>query len=149
MKGKNGKVFTSHFAVTPRVNLKGTCLKCHDKWTEEEARYTIDSVKAHIRGKMRKAEFRIAALIDKIVEGKKAGLAAEAIQKAQDHHLRAHVLWEFWTAENSDGFHNPEMAKESLMKSADEAFAGIKVIDDALAAKLAVSTVPAAAPAAR
>jgi len=136
-KGKDGKVFTSHFAVTPRVNLKDTCLKCHEGWDEEKARYAIDSVKAHIRGKMRKAEFRIAALIDKIVAGKAAGLPAEVIQKAQDHHLRAHILWEFWTAENSDGFHNPEMAKEALLQSADLAFGGIKAIDDALAARVA------------
>lgn len=142
MKNKNGKTFTSHFAVTPRVMIKETCLtsKCHPKWTEEEAKYTIDSVKAHIKGKMRKAEFRIAALIDKIVAGKAAGLDAEVIKKAQDHHLKAHVLWEFWTAENSDGFHNPDMAKEALLKSAQEAFDGIKVIDDAMAVKTAATT---------
>jgi formate-dependent nitrite reductase cytochrome c552 subunit len=152
MKGKDGKVYTSHFAVTPRVNLKGTCLKCHKGWNEEQARYTIDSVKAHIRGKMRKAEFRISVLIDKIVAGKAAGLPPDVIKKAQDHHLKAHILWEYWTAENSDGFHNPDMAKESLLRSADEAFQGIKVIDDALAAKTAAvvpaaMTTPAAAPA--
>ena len=43
------------------------------------------------------------------------------------------------------------MAKESLLRSADEAFAGIKVIDDALATKVASAAVvapgPAAAPA--
>jgi nitrite reductase (cytochrome c-552) len=144
VKGRNGKLFTSHFAVTPRANLKGTCLACHKGWSEEQARYAIDSVKAHIRGKMRKAEFRISALIDKIVAGKAAGLPAETVKKAQDHHLRAHVLWEFWTAENSDGFHNPEMAKEALLRSADEAFAGIKVIDDALAARVAVASPPPA-----
>ncbi len=142
MKGKSGKTYTSHFAVTPRVNLKDTCLKCHDTWTEEQARYTIDSVKAHVRGKMRKAEFRISLLIDKIVAGKAAGLPAEVITKAQDYHLRAHILWEYWTAENSDGFHNPEAAKKSLMESADLAFQGIKVIDDALAAKAAAAPAP-------
>ena len=108
---KTGKTFTSHFAVTPKVQLKETCLsaKCHPKWTEEEAKYSIDSIKAFGKGKMRKAEFWLAALIDKIVEGKKAGLAADVIAKAQDHHLKAHILWEFWTAENSDGFHNPAL----------------------------------------
>jgi formate-dependent nitrite reductase cytochrome c552 subunit len=136
---KTGKVWTSHFVVTPRVQLKETCLtsKCHPKWTEEEAKYTIDSVKAHIKGKMRKAEFRISVLIDKIVAAKKAGVDPEVIKKAQDHHLRAHILWEYWTAENSDGFHNPDMAKEALLKSAQEAFNGIKVIDDAMAQKTA------------
>jgi formate-dependent nitrite reductase cytochrome c552 subunit len=134
---KTGKVYTSHFAVTPRVQLKDTCLKCHTNWTEEQAKYSIDSVKAHIKGKMRKAEFWLAALIDKIVEAKKAGVSEDIIKKAQDQHLRAHILWEFWTAENSDGFHNPEMAKESLGKSMDESQKGIKIITDAIAAKTA------------
>ncbi len=134
---KTGKMFTSHFAVTPRVQLKETCLKCHPKWTEEMARYAIDSVKAHIKGKMRKAEFHLTALIDKIVEGKKAGLGEDAIRQAQDQHLKAHILWEYWTAENSDGFHNPDMARESLTRSVDESMKGIKIINDALAMKTA------------
>lgn len=137
VKNKKGKVYTSHFAVTPKVQLKETCLKCHPKWTEEQAKYAIDSVKAHFRGKMRKAEFWLAAVIDKIVEGKKAGLPEDVIKKAQDQHLRAHILWEFWTAENSDGFHNPEMARESLTRSVDESQKGIKIINDALAARTA------------
>jgi nitrite reductase (cytochrome c-552) len=134
---KTGKVYTSHFAVTPRVQLKETCLRCHDKWTEEEARYVIDSVKAHIKGKMRKAEFWLSALIDKIVEAKKLGIDEETIKKAQDQHLKAHILWEFWTAENSDGLHNPEMAKESLTRSVDESQKGIKLLNEAIAQKTA------------
>ncbi|OGW35682.1 MAG: hypothetical protein A2010_06725 [Nitrospirae bacterium GWD2_57_9] len=144
MKNKQGKVFTSHFAVTPKEHIKESCLtaKCHPGWTKQDAVYAIDSVKAHIRGKMRKAEFRLSALIDKIVAAKAAGVDAEVIKKAQDQHLKAHILWEFWTAENSDGFHNPDMAKEALLKSADEAFKGIKMIDDAMAPKTA-SAAPA------
>jgi len=134
---KTGKVFTSHFAVTPRVQLKDTCLsaRCHANWTPEQAAYSIDSIKAFTKGKLRKAEFWIAALIDKIVEAKKMGLNPEAIKQAQDQHLKAHVLWEYWTAENSDGFHNPEMARESLTRSVDEAQKGIKILADAMAPK--------------
>jgi len=144
---KSGKTFTSHFAVTPRVQLKETCLsaKCHPKWTEEEAKYSIDSIKAFGKGKMRKAEFWLSALIDKIVEGKKAGLGEEVIKQAQDQHLKAHILWEFWTAENSDGFHNPEMARESLTRSVDESMKGIKIINDALGAPKTASAAPAPA----
>jgi formate-dependent nitrite reductase cytochrome c552 subunit len=117
-------------------------------WTEEEAKYSIDSIKAFGKGKMRKAEFWLSSLIDKIVEGKKAGLSDDVIKKAQDQHLKAHILWEYWTAENSDGFHNPEMARESLTRSVDESMAGIKIINDALAAPKTASAAPAAAPAA-
>jgi formate-dependent nitrite reductase cytochrome c552 subunit len=86
---------------------------------------------------MRKAEFWISALIDKIVEAKKAGVDADTIKKAQDYHLKAHILWEYWTAENSDGFHNPTLARESLTKSVDESQAGIKLLNDAIAPKTA------------
>jgi formate-dependent nitrite reductase cytochrome c552 subunit len=134
MKSKSGKTFTSHFAVTPRVVLKETCLRCHKNWNEEQAKYAIDSVKAFGKGKMRKAEFWLSSLIDKIVEAKKAGVDPEVIKQAQDQHLRAHILWEFWTAENSDGFHNPELARESLTRSVDESQKGIKLINDAMAA---------------
>lgn len=139
VKNKQGKVYTSHFAVTPRVQLKETCLtsRCHPKWTEEEARYAIDSVKAHIKGKMRKAEYWLSALIDKIVAAKAAGVSEDIIKQAQDQHLKAHILWEFWTAENSDGFHNPEMARESLTRSVDESQKGIKLLTDAMAPKTA------------
>lgn len=136
---KTGKVWTSHFAVSPRVQLKETCLaaNCHPKWTEEQAKYSMDSIKAYGKGKMRKAEFWLSALIDKIVEAKNAGLEPGAIKQAQDQHLRAHILWEYWTAENSDGFHNPELARESLARSVDESQKGIKLINDAMAQKTA------------
>jgi len=94
---------------------------------------------------MRKAEFWLDALIDKILEGKKAGLAADVIKQAQDQHLKAHILWEYWTAENSDGFHNPELARESLTRSVDESMKGIKIINDALGAPKTAAAAPAAA----
>jgi formate-dependent nitrite reductase cytochrome c552 subunit len=143
---KSGKEYTSHFAVSPRHQLKETCLKCHKDLTEETALYTIDSVKAYTRGKLRKAEFWLSNLIDKIQAGKKAGLPDEVIKQAQDQHLRAHILWEYWTAENSDGYHNPELARESLALSMAESQKGIKIIDDAMNPP-APAAAPAAAPA--
>jgi nitrite reductase (cytochrome c-552) len=136
IRGTTGVTFTSHFAVTPRVQLKETCLTCHKQWTEEQARYSIDSIKAHIRGKMRKAEFWLSILIDRIGEAKNAGAATDAIKEAQDQHLRAHILWEYWTAENSDGFHNPALARESLTKSVDESKKGIEMLKKAMAEKV-------------
>lgn len=132
-KDKKGRQYTSHFVVTPRVMLKETCLNCHAEWTEEQAKYAIDSVKAYVRGKLRKAEFWLSELIARITEAQKAGVSAEVIKQAQDQHLKAHILWEYWTAENSDGFHNPEMARESLGRSMDESQKGIQLLKDAMA----------------
>jgi formate-dependent nitrite reductase cytochrome c552 subunit len=132
---KTGASYTSHFAVSSKVQLKDTCLKCHDYWDEEKAGYVIDSVKAYTKGKMRKAEFWLETLIDKIVEAQKAGVAEETLAKAREQHSRAHTLWEYWTAENSDGFHNPPLARESLTRSMDESQKGIKLLDEAMAKK--------------
>jgi len=129
---KTRKTYTSHFVVTPRFQLKETCLKCHSGWTEEQARYTIDSVKAYTKGRMRKAEFWISNLIDKIVEAKAANVDTVILKEAQNQHLKAHILWEFWTAENSDGFHNPGLARESLTGSIDEAQKGIAILNKAM-----------------
>jgi nitrite reductase (cytochrome c-552) len=132
---KSGVTYTSHFATTPKLQLKETCLRCHDEFTEEEAVYEIESVKAYIRGKLRKAEFWLFELVERIVVAKAAGVSDEALRGAQDQHLRAHILWEWWVAENSDGYHNPQMARESLTRSVDESQKGIKLLDDALAAQ--------------
>jgi formate-dependent nitrite reductase cytochrome c552 subunit len=86
---------------------------------------------------MRKAEFWLAALIDKIVEAKKAGADPAVVREAQEQHQKAHILWEWWTAENSDGFHNPSLARESLTMSVVESKKGIKLLDDAMQKKTA------------
>ncbi|MBM2827603.1 MAG: ammonia-forming cytochrome c nitrite reductase subunit [Actinobacteria bacterium] len=139
VKNAQGKVYTSHWQTSPRNYLPETCLSanCHPKLTPEQAIYEIDSVKSFIKGKMRKSEFWLSMLIDKIVEGKKAGLDAETIKQAQEQHQKAHVLWEWWTAENSDGFHNPEAARQSLTISVEESKKGIKIIADAMEKKTA------------
>ncbi len=136
VKDKTGdKIYTSHIPLTPKVQLKDTCLRCHSDWSDEMAIYSIDSIKAYTKGRMRKAEFWLSELIDKIVEAKKAGVDPETIKKAQNQHLKAHILWEWWTAENSDGFHNPDAARKSLTKSIDESQKGIEILDTAIQKK--------------
>ncbi|MGB2818946.1 MAG: hypothetical protein WBC37_17175, partial [Burkholderiaceae bacterium] len=65
-------------------------------------------------------------------------------------HYDAHVNWEWWTASNGSHFHNPDQATESLNKSMVISQEGIKLLDDAMAAKRkgAASAASGAAPAA-
>jgi len=69
-----------------------------------------------------------------------AGVAFELAvrQGVRAHHWRfgdmpSDIYWEWWTAENSDGFHNPAMARESLARSITVSQDGIKALDEALA----------------
>ena len=54
------------------------------------------------------------------------------LDAARTQHSKAHILWEYWTAENSDGFHNPELARESLTQSINESMKGYDMLDAAM-----------------
>jgi formate-dependent nitrite reductase cytochrome c552 subunit len=116
-----------------RSNLKGACLTCHKEWNEEDAKYHMESVQNYIRGKMTKAEFWIAQYIDVIMKAKEMGVSKEVMDKALDLQYDANLYWEWWTAENSDGFHNPDVARESLTRSIDASQAGIKLLKEEMA----------------
>ena len=134
VKSGGGKAYTSHGQKSPRFMLKDTCLNCHE-WTEKEAEYQIDAIQNYIVGKITKAEYWLGQFIDTFAKAKAAGVSEEVLNKARAHHDSAHIYWEWWTAENSRGFHNPEMARESLARSMDESQAGIKLLNEAIAKK--------------
>lgn len=133
--GGAGKTYTNHQQKSPRFMVKDTCVKCHGEMTEEQAIYQIDTIQNYTRGKMAKAEYWLAQLIDTFAKAKAAGVPAEAMAAAQKKHYDAHLYWEWWTAENSDGFHNPQAARQSLTMSATASQDGIKILTDAMAAK--------------
>jgi nitrite reductase (cytochrome c-552) len=114
IKDKDGKTFTSHMVIKPRNHVKEACLRCHPDSTVEKKLYQIDAVQNYIKGKMRKTEYWLGQLIDAYAEAKRFGVDEATLAKAREKHEEAHVLWEWWTAENSDGFHNPDLARDSL-----------------------------------
>jgi nitrite reductase (cytochrome c-552) len=131
-KDKKGKTFTFHGQRSARYLLKDTCVRCHKYWSQEEAEYEVDAIQNYIRGKMRKAEFWLAQLIETYTRAKDAGVRDELLREIWPFHDKAHILWEWWTAENSDGFHNPRQARESLAQSIDASQEGIKLLEKAI-----------------
>ncbi|MGE5162325.1 MAG: ammonia-forming cytochrome c nitrite reductase subunit c552, partial [Betaproteobacteria bacterium] len=144
---KTGKTFTSHWQTSPKHYVKETCLTCHNAWSEKQAVYAIDSLKNRFAGKVRKAEFWLTRFVDKFEEAQNLGVDPKALEAARAKHYDAHVNWEWWTASNGSHFHNPDQATESLNKSMTVSQEGIKLLDDAMAAKRKAATATAAAPA--
>ena len=132
-RAANGKVTTNHQQMSPRYRLKESCLTCHKDWTEKDAKYHLEAIQGYTRGKMAKAEFWLANLIDWINKAKEAGVSKEVMEKAYDFQYDGNLYWEWWTAENSDGFHNPDAARESLTRSIDASQAGIKMLKEEIA----------------
>lgn len=62
----------------------------------------------------------------------RASVAEDALTVARAQYDTAHVLWEWWTAENSDGFHNPAQAREALGQSIVASKKGIELLEAAM-----------------
>jgi formate-dependent nitrite reductase cytochrome c552 subunit len=135
MKGKTGKTFTTHGVVKPVDHVKEACLTCHPKSTVEQKKWMIETSRNYIKGKMRKSEYWLGKLIDTYAKAKKAGADESALAEARSKHEEAHVLWEWWTAENSDGWHNPELARDSLTASIIASKKGIEALNKAMEEK--------------
>ena len=133
LKGKDGKMFSTHGVVKPVNAVKESCLGCHPNDGAEKKKYQIETIRNYTKGKMRKAEYWLGNLIDTYAAAQRAGVVESVLGQARGKHEEAHVLWEYWTAENSDGFHNPELARESLTRSISASKAGVKILNDAMA----------------
>ena len=133
MKGKDGKMFSTHGVVKPKLTVKASCLGCHPDSTVEKKQYEMESIINYTKGKMRKAEYWLGQLIDTYAAAQRMGVTDSVLAQAREKHEEAHVLWEYWTAENSDGFHNPDLARESLTSSIAVSKAGVKILNDAMA----------------
>lgn len=134
-KDQGGKMYTNHGVIRPIQSIKDACLGCHPNSSEEEKHYQIETAQNYTRGKMRKAEYWLAKLIDAYEAAQKAGVPEAALAQAREKHEEAHVLWEWWTAENSDGWHNPQLARESLTASIIASKKGVDILTRAKATK--------------
>jgi formate-dependent nitrite reductase cytochrome c552 subunit len=137
MQTPDGKTYTFHGQRSARYMKNDTCVACHEGWSEEEAEYQIDAIQNYVRGKITKAEFWLASFIDTFALAQRSGVSEEILAEARAAHDEAHTYWEWWTAENSDGFHNPDVARESLARSITITQDAIKKLKEAMDAKLA------------
>ena len=115
---KTKQTYTSHWQTNPKHYIKQTCLTCHTDWSEQQAKYVMESMSSHYAGKVRHAEFWLSQLINTFVEVQGVGLDDATLNAARAKHTEAHANWEWWTASNGSAFHNLDQAKDSLAKSA-------------------------------
>ncbi|KAF0219532.1 MAG: formate-dependent nitrite reductase periplasmic cytochrome c552 subunit-like [Geobacteraceae bacterium] len=135
MKNRQGKTFTSHMVIKPKDHVKEACLRCHSKYTVEKLSYQLQAIQNYTKGKMRKAEYWLGELIDTYAEAKRFGVDETILVKAREKHEEAHVLWEWWTAENSDGFHNPDLARDTLTASISASKEAVALLNKAIEEK--------------
>jgi len=131
-EGKQKKGTRSHTVIRPIQHVQESCMRCHPQLTLEQKKYQLDTIQNYIRGKIRKSEYWLGQLIDTYALAKHLGVDEQTLAQAREKHEQAHVLWEWWTAENSDGFHNPDLARESLAASITLSKEGVALLNKAL-----------------
>jgi nitrite reductase (cytochrome c-552) len=108
--------FSSHDVHSPLLNPEASCGQCH---TDTE--YVLGRT-ALIQDQVAQTKINTEdAIIDAINAIKAAAANPEAdaalLDQARNLHRKAQFMWDFISAENSTGFHNPEYALQVLAES--------------------------------
>jgi nitrite reductase (cytochrome c-552) len=108
--------FSSHDVHSPLLNPEASCGQCHTD-TEYVIR-RVNLIQEQVAGTKQNTE---DALVDAINAIKAAAARPDAdpalLDQARNLHRKAQFMWDFISAENSTGFHNPEYALKVLAES--------------------------------
>lgn len=109
---------SSHWWTSPMRTYTQSCAQCH-KQSEQEMRdrvlYTQDRV---IEG-LDQAGYANKAAVEAIEKAVKGGGNAKLIDEARALHRQAQFYWDLTSAENSIGFHNPQLFLKTIADSID------------------------------
>ena len=145
---KTGKTFTSHWQTSPKHYIKETCLTCHKDWSEKQANYAIDSLKNRFAGKVAQGRVLADAVRRQVRGGAEPRRGRQGARRGARQALRR--ARELGMVDGLQRRALPQpggQATESLNKSMTVSQEGIKLLDDAMAAKRKATTTTAAAPA--
>jgi nitrite reductase (cytochrome c-552) len=110
--------YSSHDVHSPLLNPEQACGQCHTD-TDYVVR-RVNTIQDQVHNTKLDTEDAIIDAINAIKAAVATGKAdPELLDQARKLHREAQFMWDFVSAENSTGFHNPEYALDILGKSAD------------------------------
>jgi nitrite reductase (cytochrome c-552) len=108
--------YSSHDVHSPLLNPEQACGQCH---TDSE--YAVQRVRLIQDQVMTTKQNTEDAVVDAINAIKAAAASpsadAKLLDQARNLHRKAQFMWDFVSAENSAGFHNPEYSLKILAES--------------------------------
>lgn len=124
MREGNVKV-TSHWWVSPNRTINQSCTQCHresEEWLKNRIVYYQDKNFEALR---RAGELNVQAIKEIEAASKTEGVDQKLLEQARSLHRSAQWRWDYMSAENSMGFHNPQEGMRTLSKSIDLAHQAI------------------------
>ncbi|WP_019851198.1 ammonia-forming cytochrome c nitrite reductase subunit c552 [Desulfitobacterium sp. PCE1] len=126
-----GEKISSHWWTSPLKHMNESCMTCHREGEEklkERVFYTQDKV-ADMMGKV--GNINVEA-IEAIAEADAKGANQDVLNEARALQRKGQFLVDWVGAENSMGFHNPQLTMETLNTSMDYAYQAISKATEAV-----------------
>lgn len=114
---------SDHWVRSPLLNVNRACQVCHH-FSEKEMLARVDQIQSRNYELLQRGGAAIVALIDAILDARKAGATDEQLKGALEMQRKAQWRLDFIAAENSMGFHAPQEAARTLGMAADYARQG-------------------------
>jgi nitrite reductase (cytochrome c-552) len=114
---------SDHWVRSPLLNVSRACQVCHP-YEEGEIRARVATIEERTHALLERAATAVVAMLDAIVEAKKAGVAPASLTRALELQRKAQWRLDFVAAENSMGFHAPTETARILAEAIDYARQG-------------------------
>lgn len=125
-----GEKISSHWWTSPLKHINESCMTCHREdaeWLKERVFYTQDKVADTMA---RVGTINVEA-IEAIAAAEAQGANQEILDEARKLQRKAQFYIDWVGAENSMGFHNPQLIFDTLNKSMDYAYQAIAKANEA------------------
>lgn len=109
---------SSHWWTSPLKTMNESCGSCHRN-DQEYLKTRVKDTQEKTRDLMDRAEKTLVEAIEAIDAAAKAGADPKILDEARELHRQGQWQWDWVSAENSMGFHNPQLAMSTLGKAID------------------------------
>ncbi|MDF2557274.1 MAG: nitrite reductase [Bacillales bacterium] len=131
----NGKKISSHQWTSPLKSMDTSCGTCHSSRDMKDLEKQVQGIQKTYKEALDHAEeisMNAHYYVNKMIT---SGVDTAKVKEAQEQIRLGQWLWDYNAAENSTGFHNPQGAMDTLMKSANASNKAIQIATEELVKK--------------
>ena len=136
--------FSDHQVQSPLLNINRACQGCH-KWSDGELKARVETIQSRHHALRDEAMDALVALIGDIKAAREAGRSDAELVAPRYLQRRAQFYLDFVEAENSTGFHAPQVSARTLGESINFARQGqVALRDPGFKPSVAIVNIPTA-----
>lgn len=130
VENDKGDKYRSHHWTSPLKSIEDSaCFSCHTSETGPSLIAKVEDIQGKVEEKSNEVSDVLLELINKLTDAVENNThSEEVLEKARDYHRKAQFKWDFVFVENSEGFHNPELAHKNLDEALELAKKGLELL---------------------